>query len=87
MTDLFPRCLRELRQKRRIGQRVLSDLCGLSKNAIGRYEAGERLPSDTAALLADVLDTSMDWLCGRVSWAKGAPETRHPLHLWLSCGI
>lgn len=68
MTDLFPRHLRELRQKRRISQRMLSELCGFSKNMIGRYEAGERLPSiDTAALLAGVLDTSMDWLCGRVS--------------------
>lgn len=68
LLDPFPRRLRELRQKRRISQRVLSELCGLSKNMIGRYEAGERLPSiDTAARLADVLDTSMDWLCGRVS--------------------
>ena len=62
----FPTQLRRLRERRRISRRVLSELCGLSKNSIARYERGERVPSLTdAEALADFFNVSLDRLCGR----------------------
>lgn len=49
-----------------MSRRVLSELCGLSKNSIARYERGERVPSITdAEALADFFEVSLDRLCGR----------------------
>lgn len=49
-----------------MSRRVLSELCGLSKNSIARYESGERVPSITdAEALADFFEVSLDRLCGR----------------------
>jgi len=62
----FPARLRALRERKRISRRVLSELCGLSKNSIARYERGERVPTITdAAALADFFEVSLDRLCGR----------------------
>ena len=64
MTEQFPERLKELRERRRISRRVLSELCGLSKNMVARYERGERLPNiKEAALLADFFDVTLDDLC------------------------
>jgi len=64
--DDFPRRLRALRERKRLSRRVLSELCGLSKNSIARYERGERVPSLTdAEALADFFEISLDRLCGR----------------------
>lgn len=65
-TSEFPRRLQRLRERRRISRRVLSELCGLSKSAVSRYERGERVPSITdAERLADFFEVSLDYLCGR----------------------
>ena len=65
-TREFPRRLQRLRERKRISRRVLSELCGLSKSAVSRYERGERVPSITdAERLADFFDVSLDYLCGR----------------------
>lgn len=62
----FPQRLRALRERRRVSRRVLSELCGMSKNMIARYERGERIPSIAdAALLADLFDVTLDELWGR----------------------
>lgn len=66
MTNTFSQNLRRLRERRRISRRVLSELCGLSKNRIARYERGEQIPtSDVLELLADFFDMPMDELWGR----------------------
>ncbi len=58
--------LRQLRERRRISRRVLSELCGLSKSAVCRYERGERAPEISDAMaLADYFEVSLDYLCGR----------------------
>lgn len=63
---IFPRHLRILRERKRVSRRVLSELCGLSKNMIARYERGERIPSlADAAVLADFFDVTLDDLWGR----------------------
>lgn len=65
MTEDFPKRLQGLRERKRISRRVLSELCGLSKNMIARYERGERSPSiKEAAALADFFGVSLDYLCG-----------------------
>lgn len=66
MTSEFPNQLRRLRERAGMSRRVLSGLCGLSKNSIARYERGERVPSITdAEALADFFEVSLDRLCGR----------------------
>lgn len=65
-TRLFPQRLQELRERRGLSQSILSELCGLSKNMIARYERGERIPSIVdAALIAEYFDVSLDYLYGR----------------------
>lgn len=62
--DGFPERLQKLRERRRISRRVLSELCGLSKNMIARYERGELEPGiKKAAILADFFGVTMDELC------------------------
>lgn len=66
MNEAFPQRLRRLREKKQISRRVLSELCGLSKNMVTRYERGERIPSLTDALaLAEFFDVSLDYLSGK----------------------
>ena len=62
----FSERLQKLREKKRISRRVLSELCGLTKSTISRYERGERRPSiDDASVLADFFGVTLDYLCGR----------------------
>ena len=66
MTSAFSKNLKQLRERRQISRRVLSELCGLSKNMISRYERGERVPSLLdAAVLADFFEVTLDDLWGR----------------------
>lgn len=63
-TSGFPARLRKLRERKGISRRVLSELCGLSKNMISRYERGERDAGiEEAAILADFFEVTMDELC------------------------
>ena len=65
-TTTFPERLRKLREQKRMSRKVLSELCGVSKNMIGRYERGERKPNiDTLVNLCDNLDVSADYILGR----------------------
>lgn len=65
-TRLFPQRLQELRERRGLTQRTLSELCGLSKNMISRYERGEiEATVSTITILADFFDVSADYLLGR----------------------
>lgn len=62
----FPQRLRALRERKGIKRLVLSELCGLSKNMIARYERGERIPTaDSLERLADFFGVTMDELWGR----------------------
>ena len=66
MTDEFPKRLLQLRKQTGISRYVLSELCGISKNAVSDYESGKRLPSFKSLMkLADFFEVSLDWLCGR----------------------
>ena len=62
----FPQRLRQLRERKRVSRRVLSELCGLSKNMITNYERGEKSPTgESLECLADFFDVTMDELWGR----------------------
>lgn len=64
--DLFPACLRKLREAKKLSGRTLSELCGLSDNMIARYESGDREPSiQTLKVIADFFQVSLDYLVGR----------------------
>ena len=63
--ELFPVRLRKLREAKGISAKTLGELCGLSKNTVGRYENGEREPSvQSLVALADFFDVSIDYLIG-----------------------
>lgn len=62
----FPQRLRSLREHRRMNRKALGELCGLSKNMIGKYERGEREPSIAALIeIADFFEVPIDFLLGR----------------------
>lgn len=68
-TNEFPRRLRKLREEQRKSRRVVSELCGLPPNAIGRYERGESTPTmEVLVSLADYFEVSLDYLTGRINY-------------------
>ena len=57
--------LRRLREQKKMKRRVASELCGLSKNMMKRYENGETEPRASALiLLADFYNVSVDYILG-----------------------
>lgn len=64
--NAFPERLKRLRERKRIKQYVLSELCGLHRDAVRRYEAGEATPTtDALESIADKFGVSVDYLLGR----------------------
>lgn len=69
MYNKFPERLQSMRERRRISRSVMSELCGLSKSMISKYERGEREPKmETLVLLADFFECSIDYLVGRTNY-------------------
>ncbi len=55
--------IRRLRHQYKLTQEGLAELCDISASFVGHIEMGTRIPSlDTIAILADVLQTSIDYL-------------------------
>ena len=78
---IFAERLKQARKRAGISQLQLSKLSGVGQNTISGYEnekGQSRLPSlVVAAALADALNVSLDWLCGRPESEeilKEAPE-------------
>ena len=62
----FPDRLRRLRERHQ-----LSELCGLNRNTIKRYEMGTQKPSmDALISIADYFGVSIDYLLGRSDYPK-----------------
>jgi len=62
----FPARLKRIREAKHESRKICSELCGLDKNAIGRYERGERSPNLRALLaIAEHFGVSVDYLVGR----------------------
>lgn len=67
----FPERLRKLREGKKPvkSMAVVSELCGLEKGTVRRYERGERTPTvDALIALADYYGVSLDYLTGRVKY-------------------
>lgn len=64
MGETFQTRLRLLRGN--VNRKAFGECCGLSKDAIRKYERGEREPTLEAAVkIADYCEVSLDWLTGR----------------------
>lgn len=62
----FGEVLRELRKERKVSQRELGELLGISDRNIRFYESGEHRPDfEGLLLLADYFGVSLDYLVGR----------------------
>lgn len=67
----FPDRLRRLRERNKLKRCVLSELCGLNRNAIKRYETGAATPTaDVLISIADYFEVSVDYLLGRSDYPK-----------------
>lgn len=61
----FPERLRNLRKRRRMNQKALSEICGVSKNMIARYERGENEPKiSVLKKMVEFFEVSADYLIG-----------------------
>lgn len=68
---MFGTRLRQLRMTRHLTQQQMSDMINISLNGYQKYEQGERFPPEmTLIRIADVLDTSIDYLLGRDSFLE-----------------
>lgn len=64
------------RSAKGLSQRKLGALIGISGPAIAGIETGPYWPSvDTLVDLADALDVSLDWLCGRTDHSDWPPSS------------
>lgn len=63
--------LKELRNKKQISQKALSEKLGISERQYQRYESGEHEPNiKTLTVLADLYSVSVDYLIGRTDTPK-----------------
>lgn len=75
--DEFPMRLRYLRERRGISRSTMSELCGLSKSMISKYERGEREPTkEPLKELADYFGVSIDFLVGETDNPERYPRKR-----------
>lgn len=62
----FPERLQYLRERRGMSRIVLSELCGISKNMIARYERGEVKPNmDALIAISEFFEVTIDFLACR----------------------
>lgn len=67
--DDFPGRLRRLRERNRLKQYRLSELCGLSSDMVRKYESGDVKPSvEALKAIADYFEVSTDYLLGRTDY-------------------
>lgn len=66
--NIFKKRLKELRKEYNITQQELSNKLGIVRTAIANYETGRTNPDlETLSLLAEIFDTSTDYLLGRTN--------------------
>lgn len=66
---MFGKRLNTLRKSKGFTAQAMADLLGVALRSYQFYESGHREPSfATLVKIADILDTSTDYLLGRDSW-------------------
>lgn len=69
-----------LRKREKLSQSELAKKIGISRSAIGMYEAGEREPSfEILEALADIFNVNMDTLLGKTYGINSLPVEMLPL--------
>lgn len=69
-TNYYKR-IRELREDHDLSQRALAEKLGMKQSQYFRYEQGYRdIPTDILIQLADIYDTSIDYMLGRTDNPK-----------------
>jgi transcriptional regulator with XRE-family HTH domain len=73
---VYPR-IRDLREDADLNQIEVAEKLGMSQSGYSRYEAGERdIPTEVLIKLADLYDTSVDYLLGRTNERKPYPKVK-----------
>lgn len=63
---VFSQRLQQLRERKKISRKSLSELCGLSSDAVRRYERGEAEPTlHSLIAIAEYFEITVDYLIGR----------------------
>lgn len=79
-TTVFSDRLRQERQKRGLKQTDMAEVLHIPKSSLCYYESGKAVPSlDKTYQLADILNLSLDFLCGRDNYRIQAIETKKDL--------
>lgn len=72
---MFPQRLKQLRKEMGLSQKSLSEHLGVTQQAVGKWETGRSSPDPaTLARLAELLETSADYLLG-ISEQPAEPAT------------
>ena len=74
----FPELLRQCRKQKHMSQAELASILGVTQQAVGKWESGKSSPDPTTvAKLAEILDTTADYLLGLFDpAAEGQTEER-----------
>ena len=73
---MYPR-IRDLREDADWHQIEVAQKLGMSQSGYSRYEGGERdIPTEVLIKLADLYDTSVDYLLGRTNERKPYPKVK-----------
>lgn len=81
---MFAERLRTLRKEAGMTQRQLGELLSKTKNNISQYESGRRTPDlDTARIIADHFNVTLDYLTGRSDYRRGRLVTAEELEKFL----
>ncbi|MGN0667292.1 MAG: helix-turn-helix domain-containing protein [Huintestinicola sp.] len=73
---IFAQRLKQLRESKGLKQNELARVVGVTPNTISSYERadtegnGKKPTLENAQAIADTLDVSLDWLCGRTDKVK-----------------
>ena len=71
----FSARLKKLLEERAMSQKELAAKAGITESALSHYIKGDRFPrSTTAALLAEALDTNVDYLLGHMPSEKSLDD-------------
>lgn len=72
----FEERLLEIRKSCGMSQEALAEKVGVSRQAVSKWETGEAQPDYTKLIaLADALEVSLDYLCGREPRVENIPTT------------
>ena len=75
ISEIFSKKLKQCRSDKNLTQRQVAEMSGVTPATISAYEKGVKNPSfESAVLLANTLDVSLDWLCGKES-VLSEPQT------------